>query len=342
MASIRKIITGKGEGYKIDYYDSDGKRHVKSLYCDRKTAEALAKQIEYKKSRILLGLDNGSDKKITLERAFLHYLRVMETQKEASTIKREKKVYKPFVNYIGNLTVRSIGLKDMEGYINKRYKTDGLTPATIGIEIRTLRAFFNFMIKHGYLENNPTKGLNGPKQKEHSIRFLTIDEINRLLDVTDDPNYRDLILMYLHTGARREEILPVRFTWDNVDLQRRRIKLIGKRNKIRFIPINDTVYEILDRRKFAEKHEQPFDFNYEYLFKKIHKYYVAAGIENANIHTFRKTYGSLLVQSGVDIFTVSKLLGHSSVKVTEKHYADLLEDNLLSGVKALDGLIKYR
>ena len=337
MASIKKIQTGKGIGYKIDYYDTNGQRHVKTVYCVRTEAEALAKKIEYKKSRILLGLDNGSDKKITLEKALLHYLRVMETQKEASTIKREKKVYKPFVNYIGNLQVRLIGLKDMEGYINKRYITDGLTPATIGIEIRTLRAFFNFLIKHSYLENNPIKGLNGPKQKEHSIRFLTIDEINRLLNVTDDPNYRDLILMYIHTGARREEILPSKFTWSNVDFRRRRIKLTGKRNKTRYIPMNETVYQLLKRRKYLEHRETPFDFNYEYLFKKIAKYYVASGIKNANVHTLRKTFGSLMVQSGIDIFTVSKLLGHSSVRVTEKHYVDLLEENLVSGVKSLDG-----
>jgi len=66
MASIKKIQTGKGIGYRIGYYDTDGKRHRKIVYTDRLTAESLAKKIEYKKFRILLGLDNGSDKKIPL------------------------------------------------------------------------------------------------------------------------------------------------------------------------------------------------------------------------------------------------------------------------------------
>ncbi|MCF7805120.1 MAG: hypothetical protein K9N46_04550 [Candidatus Marinimicrobia bacterium] len=56
-------------------------------------------------------------------------------------------------------------------------------------------------------------------------------------------------------------------------------------------------------------------------------------------YALRKTYGSLFGQNGVDIFTVSKLLVHSSVKVTEGHYAELLEKDLSEGIKVLDNLI---
>lgn len=158
--------------------------------------------------------------------------------------------------------------------------------------------------------------------------------------VIDSQDYRDLVLMYINTGARREEILPIRFTWDNVDFERSVIKILGKRNKTRILLMNNTIREILQRRKYEEEHIYPLELNYEYIFKKIKKYFKAAGIENANIHTFRKTYGSLLVQSGVEIFTVSKLLGHSSVKVTEKHYVDLLPSNLSNSVKILDNIVK--
>jgi len=116
-----------------------------------------------------------------------------------------------------------------------------------------------------------------------------------------------------------------------------KLNLSGKRNKTRYVPMNELVFQLLRRRHFIEKQEFPFDFNYEYLFKKIAKYYVAAGIKNANVHTLRKTFGSLMVQAGENILAVSKLLGHSSVLVSEKHYADLLGSNLVSAVKSLDG-----
>lgn len=70
------------------------------------------------------------------------------------------------------------------------------------------------------------------------------------------------------------------------------------------------------------------------------KYYGRADIVGANLHSLRKTFGSLLLQNKkADIFTVSRLLGHTSVKTTEKYYVDLLQDNLRDSVNGLDGII---
>lgn len=339
MASIKKITSNKGTGYRIDYYDTDRKRKVKHVYCDRLTAESIANEIEHKKYRVRLGLEQKYNANIPFEDAKKLYLRKVEPQKENSTIVREKKVYKAFSAYISSIPLGKITINDIEGYIKTRTEVDKVTPATMGIELRTLRAFFNFFVKRGYLVSNPLTGIKRPKQEEKSIRFLTTEEISNLFEKIDDPEYKDLILMYLNTGARREEILPEKFTWKNVDFKRKRIKLTGKRNKIRYVPMNETVYQILRRRYFIEKHEFPFDFDYEYLYKKIKQYYKDTGIKNANVHTLRKTFGSLMVQAGTDIFTVSKLLGHSSVRVTENHYADIIEENLISGVRSLEGLM---
>ena len=57
------------------------------------------------------------------------------------------------------------------------------------------------------------------------------------------------------------------------------------------------------------------------------KYYKIAGIKNASVHTLRKICGAILIQIGVDIYRVSKWLGHSTVSVTEKHYIDLLKSD---------------
>ncbi len=142
--------------------------------------------------------------------------------------------------------------------------------------------------------------------------------------------------MYLHTGARREELLKGRLSWNDVDFDRKNITLHGKGGKSRTIPLNSTAFKIIHRRRFVENRDIPFEQNYEYMFKKIAKYYIAADIKNANIHVLRKTFGSTLCQKKLDIFTISKLLGHSSVRVTESHYADLLDKNLREGVELLD------
>ncbi len=158
-----------------------------------------------------------------------------------------------------------------------------------------------------------------------------------MIEVVDDPNYKDLILAYLNTGARRRELLSKDFSWSDVQFDLNRVRLNGKGDKIRYVPMNAVLREILERRK-AEGLEFPFSMDYHWMFKKISKYYKAAKIENANIHTLRKTFGSLLIAQKVDVFRVSKLLGHSSVTVTQQHYTDILKDDLETTIGCLESI----
>ncbi|MCH8305025.1 MAG: site-specific integrase, partial [Candidatus Marinimicrobia bacterium] len=139
-----------------------------------------------------------------------------------------------------------------------------------------------------------------------------------------DEDTWDLVTFYLQTGARRSELLPPKFGWDNVNYKRRLIGLIGKRGKRRTLPLNDLLIDILKRRQV---HAHPFDLSPYQAYRSVKKYYPPAGIENANLHTLRKTCGSLLIERGVDIYRVSKWLGHSTVTVTERHYVDLLNSD---------------
>ena len=145
----------------------------------------------------------------------------------------------------------------------------------------------------------------------------------------------DLIQFYLNTGARANEILAPNFTWDRV--KEDYIELHGKGDKTRRIGMNKTLKSILDKRRHLE---YPFPFRYEYVYSRIvKKYYKRAGIRNANLHTLRKTAGALLIQQGVDIYRVSRFLGHSSVVVTERHYTDLLQKEYADMTAALENAI---
>lgn len=69
----------------------------------------------------------------------------------------------------------------------------------------------------------------------------------------------------------------------------------------------------------------------------VRNYYKIAGIQNTNLHTLRKTEGARLIQANVDIYRVSKFLGHSSVTVTERHYVDLLSEDYQEIARIMDG-----
>ncbi len=333
MATVVENVKGRS-GWMICYTDAKGNRKRQIVHCSKEDADMVAANIETKMNRIRLGLEREIDDKMMLKDAIEYYFKHKHTHPK--TIKRESQIFNNLLDFTGNIKIRKITVTMIDEYLNKRHRIDTVTEATLGIEYRTLRAFFNYFTDHDFLSVSPMKRLKHPKVSDKKIRFLTEDEIERLISVVNDRNYLDLILMYLHTGARREELLKNRLSWDDIDFERKTITLIGKGEKSRSVPLNKTAYEILYRRYHEENRPVPFEQNYEYMFKKISKYYIKAGIQGANIHTLRKTFGSLLVQKGVNIFTVSKLLGHSTVKVTEKYYADLMDKQLREGVNALD------
>jgi site-specific recombinase XerD len=340
MAKITRIKSVKGNGFRIDYYDTNGERHRVRVYTDRKNAERLAAEIEYKKTRVYSGLEREEKKNLTISEAVEYTIE--RSHKKENTIRREQLVFNSLINFLENVPIRGITIRDMSRYFKNRIEYGNVSTETVGLEFRTLRAFFNILVSHEFVEKNPMKGLIPPPKKEIKIRFLTTVEIKKLLHeiyLDNNQDYHDLVQVYLHTGARREELLKDRLIWDNVDFASKRIKIIGKRDKVRYVPMDQTVFEILYRRKYEHKLDFPFSMTYSYTLKRIKKYYDSAGIQNANIHTLRRTFGSLLVQQGVSIFTVSKLLGHSSVTITEKHYADLVDENLRDGINVLEAIL---
>ena len=340
MASIQKITSTKGEGYMIVYYDLSGRRRSKRIYGTREDAEAWSRTLENRKQLRRLKDADGNylyrPEKVMVGVAFNEYLHSVSRHKAATTVKIEKWVFRAFLASRDDMPLSVINLKVMEAYIADRIHFYGISPVSIGIEIRTLKAFFNHQIKYGLMEKNPTMGLKLPKVLKKKIRFLSQDEIEAFLGAVDDSDYHDLFVTYLNTGARHKELLKESFTWKDVDFKGRRIHLTGKGSS-GYVPMNDVVYGILYRRKNSGQ-EVPFTMDYNYLYKKFKRYMEKAGIENITLHDLRKTFGSLLIAQKVDIYRVSKLLRHSSVTVTESHYVDILDRDLEETVKKLDCL----
>lgn len=111
----------------------------------------------------------------------------------------------------------------------------------------------------------------------------------------------------------------------------------------RILYFDTELREILIKRRDLGV-EYPFSFKPSFVTHRIAEYYKQAGIKNANLHTLRKTFGSLILQhnkeADADIYKVSELLGHSTIKTTEKHYVNLLDENYRAPIRWLDKFIK--
>ena len=103
--------------------------------------------------------------------------------------------------------------------------------------------------------------------------------------------------------------------------------------------MNATLHVILEGLH-EDGYEVPFEYKPDYVTRRVQKYYKEVGIQGANLYSLRKTFGSLLLQFGnVNLYTVSKLLGHSSVTTTEKYNVDLLDENYRSSVGAIEDIL---
>ena len=175
----------------------------------------------------------------------------------------------------------------------------------------------------------------GEKIKDSNYpKFFTREEVNILLDAIPEGNFKNLIQFYLYTGSRRNEALSL--DWKEIDLEENKVILKEtKSGDSRVVPFNGVLTGIL--KSMEQNGEKPFPFKPDYVTHKFKKYLRSTKIENKeelNVHSLRHTFASHLVMSGVDLYTVSKLLGHSSVKVTEM-YAHLMPDHLKAAIDCL-------
>ncbi len=194
----------------------------------------------------------------------------------------------------------------------------------------------NILITHEYVQVNPLIGVKMLPIVKTEPHTFTDAEILRLFSAIDDSNYWDLIKMYLHTGARREELLPDRLEWKDIDIETKTIRLTGKFDKSRYVPLTETALEIVTRRQQNKANKYPFDFNYHYLYKKIKKYMAKAGITTGTLHSMRRTHASRMIQNGTTIQYASRLLGHEKIDVTDRAYIHVVTNDLRKEVAILD------
>ena len=330
--------------YKISFVHPKTKKWMtKTVRCSYKDALKIKADIEKDIAFGKIGKTNPDFRKTFFSQLKSRYIKDSSRNKTPKTTEREEIVLENFTSFLEkDIELSKITIEKIEGFKDLRLE-NGKKSATVSIELRVLKTMFNRAIDWGLISANPVKGVKLPKHDNISVRFLTKNEVEKLIStIKADENIQFLRIVkaYLHTGARRNELLPPLFTWDNVDFDERKVMINGQKGQSkRFLPMNQTLFELFTEIKDNDP-KTPFNFNPDYITKKIAKYYKSAKIKGANTHSLRKTFGSLLIQNNVaDIYTVSKLLGHASVKTTEKYYVDLVDDNYKSALNGLDKII---
>jgi site-specific recombinase XerD len=203
-----------------------------------------------------------------------------------------------------------------------------VSPRTAARDITTLRIFFNWARRQGFIEQTPAAGLRLPQIKDVATLPFDRVEIEKLLEHTIDIEQRALLLVLLYTGLRMG---------DAVGLSRAAVNLKSRYVTLRTMKTGAHVRVQLPASAIAALDRLPRGGRFyfwdgvgslknraEWFRKRIKALGVRAGVPNVHPHRFRDTFASELLLGGADIRTVQMLLGHESVRTTERYYGNFV------------------
>lgn len=330
--------------YSIGYYQ-DGRRKWKSTGATVK-ADALKALTQFKE------LLQERTRSVSLQQFVSEFLTYGEANYSRKTLTIYRSILQRFVALTKNVSLMELTPQHVDNYKAKRLKDKtkskhprDISPVSVNVELRALRAALNTARKWKLIDANLFEGVSLAEVPERDPLFFSPSDFERLLQCINENWLKEIVVFAVLTGMRRGELLNLR--WQEVDLQRRIIQIRStptfktKHGKKRVIPLNDTAFYLVQSKHGKDTSEYVFTLNGKQIFEgwlshKFKKAVRRAKLEKDGLHfhSLRHTFASWLVQDGVSLYEVQKLLGHSSSSVTEV-YSHLQPEQMHSTVNRI-------
>lgn len=218
-----------------------------------------------------------------------------------------------------------------------KFETEGVSDSTINRRLSALSKMLTFASERGYIARKPK--IERKKEAQHRIRYLSADEEAELLaffEYIGQETMRDLCIVGIDTGMRIGEILRI----EGRDIDHGMVSIWRTKNsKSRSVPLTSRAENVIQRRSETLSGGKLFEgvtnSIVNHYWNQARRHLALTRDPQFVPHAMRHTFCSRLVQRGVDIVSVSKLAGHSSIVVTMR-YAHLAPDNLVNAIKKLE------
>jgi integrase/recombinase XerD len=223
-----------------------------------------------------------------------------------------------------------------------------LSPHAVATYVRTIRAFFSWLTREGFIEDNPFSNIKPPKVPRKIIPTLSTEEAEKLFKAipqNDAKGYRDFafLLTLYGTGLRLSELTSL-YT-ENVNFDSAQLKIMGKGSKERVVSLSARVFKSLF--KYQKAYRPNVDSKYFFIdnigrplsrFVIAHRmkmYLQKSGIDTIKCtpHTLRHSFAVQFLRNGGDVFSLQKIFGHASLDMT-RHYAQLADSDVEKKMKA--------
>jgi integrase len=234
-------------------------------------------------------------------------------------------------------SLRSITAGAIDSYIGRRREREA-APATINREITVIKHIMKRAVLWEYLSVNAAAGVKTLKEPSGRTRFLTLEEIDHLLNACELAQLRHylrpFVVVALNSGMRRNEILGL--TRRSIDWTNRLVTLEGTKNgTTRHVHLNDAAFEALRALPARLDNDRLFPFNPNQVSMALRRAIKAAGIEDCRLHDLRHTFASYQAMAGTQGRGLQAMLGHRDARMTMR-YSHLSDAYLKTAINAVN------
>ena len=313
-------LTSGGKRIRIST-ETDNRRLAESIY-----AKVL---VEVHEGR---WFQSARGKTITFRQLWERYQTKYQKQRDSCTMKALLPVF-------GDKMLAEITTDTIEDHILQRSEK-GASASTVYHEFALGRRMFNVARKKWkWVTHNPWSDVEFAELAEvnnERDRWLTVEE-EKILIANATPQYlTDIVIFAIHTGCRRGEILSCGWR-KHVDMKRRMITMQAtKGGNRKVIPMSEMLFQMLLKRSgVRDISGRVFPYEMTAVKDAFERTVRKAKLEDLHFHDLRHTFATRLIQNGVDLYAVKQMMGHRSIKTTER-YSHHAPESLRPSVKALD------
>ncbi len=341
-----EVRSSGGRTWYLRYQDVHGsqRQHKIGVYGDL-TFDQARKEAKRLRSEVVLGGDPAAKKEAVkaiptyAELAAQHLAHAKTYQRSYGST--EMNIRRHVIPRWGKVRLSDIHQRDVAQWLNEKAR-EGLSPGTVEKIRATFSRSFALALQWDVpgVARNPVVGIKRPPLNNSRERFLTVEESKRLQNAVAASRNKSLpaiVGLLLLTGARVSELLNAE--WRHVDLDRRAWLIpTSKTGKHRYVPLSQAAIDIISSLHRVGRCEyllpnpktgKPFS-EIKHAWQKARD---DAGLPGLRIHDLRHSAASNMVNSGVDLFAVGKVLGHASYQSTQR-YSHLANDTLLAAAEA--------
>ncbi len=220
----------------------------------------------------------------------------------------------------------AVSEEDLRAYLQS---LGHLSNATVARRVRSLRAFYRYLVQTGQVSADPTTALHAPRVRRPTVSFVTDEDLTAMLSVCADEQERAMLLCFAHGGLRRSEVMNLDV--GDVDLPGRRLVIRhGKGDKDRVVPMVEELAEALGVVLEGERRtvDVPLFVNragnrmkQTGLQRMFTRWVRDAGVEGRSytIHSLRHGAATRWLRAGINLRDIQTLLGHESIETTARY-----------------------